>query len=64
MGIRRVSHQTFLQSEEEWTITEWKQISEEAIRQIANEVIGFGLEVELAESMDDNFIWRIVAIKE
>lgn len=64
MGIRYVNFDYFekSQSEEEWTISD--DISIETILQIANEVWGFGLEVELVEcAVDDAFRWRVVAIK-
>ena len=66
MGIREVSYAFWehSQQEEPWQYTDWKQLSIEVIRQIADEVHGFGLEVEMVEEgMDDQYRWRIVAVK-
>ena len=67
MGIRKVSLAFWenSQQEEEWTFTDWKCISLSTFEHIANEVVGFGLEIELVEeSIDDYYRWRIVSIKE
>ena len=65
MGIREVSIDEYQASEEEWTISDGTEIDYYGLQQIANEVWGFGLEVEVVnyEANSDTLTWRIVAVK-